>query len=61
MATVITLTFDDDDSALAALDYIGDSDAPVFLTDDSTVTVNGTTYELWEQFGAARDAINARG
>ena len=59
MTTTITLVFEDPDAAAAALDYIGDPDAPVSL-DDGHVTIGGTTYPLWEAYTAAAARLGAQ-
>lgn len=54
----IVLDFDDAESLQSALEYLGDSDAPVFLNDDtSTVTTGGQTYKLWDEFDPAIAAL----
>jgi hypothetical protein len=49
----IVLTFEDADTLRAALEYVGDSDAPVMIDDASSVTVDGTTYALWSRYDGA--------
>lgn len=48
----ITLAFTDPDDLGQALAYLGDSQAPVFLT-DGQVRIGQQTYPLWNDYQAA--------
>lgn len=49
----ILLTFAGDEELAAALEYIGDADAPIMIDEGSSVTVDGATYPLWEEHDPA--------
>lgn len=53
----ITLDFEDADTLRQALDYIGDVDAPVMIT-DGTVEYDGRTDQLWGGWDRAMIALN---
>lgn len=53
----ITLYFDDDETLLYALQYIGESDAPIFACDGSSASFDGVTYPLWEGYDDAVAAV----
>lgn len=52
----ITLDFEDGDTLRQALDYIGESDAPVLLI-GGTVEYDGKTVPLWDGWGTAIDDL----
>lgn len=56
MAHRITLDFEDGDTLRQALDYIGDSDAPVMIT-AGTVEYDGKTARLWDGWETAMDDL----
>jgi hypothetical protein len=49
----IVLTFDSAEELQAALEYVGDEDAPVMIDEGSSVTVDGATYPLWDEYEQA--------
>lgn len=49
----IVLTFSSAEELQAALEYVGDSDAPVMIDEGSSVTVDGATYSLWRGYDEA--------
>lgn len=56
----IVLDFEDPDTLLQALEYLGESDAPVCLIDDtSQVIVGNITYKLWAGYAAAVAALSS--
>lgn len=48
----IVLTFENAETLQLALDEVGDEDAP-FMIDGGSVTVDGATYPLWDEFDQA--------
>lgn len=52
----ITLNFEDADTLRQALEYLGDSDAPVMLT-SGTVTSAGKAFDLWDGYDQALDDL----
>lgn len=56
MAHRITLEFEDGDTLRQALEYIGDSDAPVMLIAGS-VEYDDKTVPLWDGWGTAIDDL----
>lgn len=64
----VTLVFDSAEEMLDTVDYLGDEDAPVFLSEDGEVTpirvgsvarVSGREFSLWGEFNDARMALVA--
>lgn len=52
----ITLDFEDRETLRQALDYLGDSDAPVMLT-GGTVEYDGTVARLWDGWDVAMESL----
>lgn len=56
MAYRITLVFEDGDTLRQALEYIGDPDAPVMIT-DGTVEYGNKVAHLWFGWDEAMEAL----
>lgn len=56
----MVLEFEDAETALQALEHIGDEDAPVFLLDGALVTPTGESFTLWHEYDKARDHLAAQ-